>query len=131
MGRVDASASSNGGTASCTYATSKSGADPYVSTSNDCSKDCERWPPRRFPSWLLASAENGGLDLPSLNGLGAACEVTRLVAESRPFVWRQGSLCPRLEEWGLAKFDSVLGRGQKFDTNVSSRLDRKFVYFSP
>ena len=87
-------------------------------------------PVQRFPSWILARASNGGLDVTELDGVSPAVETeaARLVGAGQPVVWRRAALCPALS--------SVLERlgqlgGQVLDTNICKRADRKFVYFAP
>ena len=72
----------------------------------------------RFPSWILASATNGGLDVAELEGVGASveAEAARLVTRSVPFVWRRAALCtafPKVMQQ-LLKL-----RSQTLDTNIA------------
>ena len=87
-------------------------------------------PAARFPSWILAGAEEGGYDVPELHGVSAETEANaaKLVARSQSFVWRGAAICPAFPAT-LQNLRQIMG--QALDTNVSRREDRKFVYFSP
>jgi len=87
-------------------------------------------PPARFPPFLADPARRSGPRIAELRGPGAAEEAQRLAAASRPFVWHDSGLAPAQQPWSPAQL-AVLLRRQTLDTNLSSRADRKFVYFSP
>ena len=46
--------------------------------------DASSRPAPRFPSWILASAEDGGLDVPELDGASADCEAQVIISGSTP-----------------------------------------------
>ena len=94
-------------------------------------------PAPRHPPWILASASDGGYDVPEIVGdsAEAEAEASRLVSASRSFVWRKAALCP--EALPAALHALLHGSGssplskQVLDTNVCRREDRRFMYFSP
>ena len=88
-------------------------------------------PAPRFPSWIIAGADSGGLDVAELEGDSpdVAAQAARLAARSEAFVWRRAALCPAFPK-ALKQGLEALGP-QTLDTNICRGRDRKFVYFNP
>jgi len=82
-------------------------------------------PAPRYPEWIVSAGPVPEVRGSGVTSLGAAKD---LVSRSVAFVWRQCGLAPEACAVDLTDHDLA---SATVDTNVSTRADRKFVYYSP